>query len=180
MTTSLLIENTYLAFSILILSSLYKFTRDWVRHQYERRTYQDETESLRQALQQTRHEMHVLSSAGNPSSFLQINSGNEKLQIPTSTILYIKSAGNYADIFTPNQSYLAYGAMKDFIEKLPQKRFSRIHRSYIVGMEHIHMIKGSAIYLNDVKLPLGASYKKSFFQKWNERSQTEVDKPKSI
>ena len=168
--SALVLENLYLPPFVLILSALYKFSRDWAGHLRERRTLSAESGALKQALQETRDEMRILSSAGRPENFLQINVGNEKLQIPVGAIQYIKSAGNYVDIVTPENTYLAYGALKDILNTLPAERFARIHRSYVIGMEHIRMIKGDAIHLGNHKLPIGALYKNAFLELWKSRA----------
>lgn len=168
--SALVLENLYLPPFVLILSALYKFARDWAGHLRERRVLSAETGALKQALQETRDEMRILSSAGRPENFLQINVGSEKLQIPMGAIQYIKSASNYAEIITPENSYLAYGALKDLIKKLPAERFARIHRSYVVGMEHIRLIKGDVIHLGNHELPIGSVYKRDFLEKWKARA----------
>ncbi|MBL4620069.1 MAG: LytTR family transcriptional regulator [Marinicaulis sp.] len=172
---TLAIDNTYMPPFVLILSTSYKFARDWIIHQNERRNFESHTNTLEQALRETREEMRILSSAGAPGNFLQINSGNEKFQIPINAIQYVKSAGNYVDIVTPERSYLAYGALKDFILKLPAARFTQIHRSFLIGFEHIRMIKGDTAYISNVEIPIGARYKKTFLEEWAARARTHAE-----
>lgn len=172
---ALTLENTFMPPFILIFSALYKFARDWAIHQREAKSYQLEKSALKEALREARDEMRILSSAGRPENFLQINVGSEKLQIPMGAIQYIKSASNYAEIVTPENSYLAYGALKDLIKKLPAARFARIHRSYVVGMEHIRLIKGDVIQLSNIELPIGSVYKYEFLEKWKDRAGAPVD-----
>ncbi len=167
---ALITENLYLPPFVIIFSTLYKFARDWTIHQRERVSLHAETDTLKQAVRDARNEMRILASGGLAENFLQIAAGNEKLQIPIGAIHYIKSAGNYVEIVTPEQTYLAYGALKDLMAKPYSERFARIHRSYVVGMEHIRVIKGDIIQLSNIELPIGSVYKRAFLQQWNARA----------
>ena len=166
---ALALENSYMAPFVVIFSALYRFARDWVRHLSERKTLQDTTQSLEQSLRAMREEIDALSTADAGPQFFHFNSGSEQMQIPVDAIQYIKSAGNYATIHTKGGSYLAYGALKDLIEELPQRRFARTHRSYIIGLAHIKKIKANAIHLEDVSVPIGAAYRQSFFAQWRQQ-----------
>ena len=48
--------------------------------------------------------------------------------------------------------------------ELPKGRFMRIHRSYIVGLNHIDGIDGHQVIMKQNKLPIGVSYRKKFFE----------------
>ncbi|WDI32932.1 LytTR family DNA-binding domain-containing protein [Hyphococcus flavus] len=170
---ALIMENLYLAPFVLLTSTLYKFGRDWARHLRERRMLENEAASLKKALSDTQKEMHAFASGGAPGqNFLQIESGSESVQIPVDAILFVQSAGNYANVVTGEKTFMAYGALKDLIERLPETRFARAHRSYIVGMDHIKAIKGDQLSIGEQELPIGASYKKDFMAKWKARKGT--------
>ena len=51
--------------------------------------------------------------------------------------------------------------LKDLVEKLPEKQFIRIHKSYIVSIKHIETLEGNLIEINKTQLPIGKSYKSS-------------------
>ena len=61
---------------------------------------------------------------------------------------------------TPEQSFTIRSTMKDVENKLNERRFMRVHRSYIVNLDAIHSIKYSMIQEGHGKeIPIGGSYK---------------------
>jgi hypothetical protein len=73
-------------------------------------------------------------------------------------IAYIQAEGDYVAIVTASGRRLKEGTMKYFEEMLPRGRFVRVHRSYIVAVDHISRIETSG---RDHRLVLrtGAGYK---------------------
>jgi DNA-binding LytR/AlgR family response regulator len=53
--------------------------------------------------------------------------------------------------------------MKNILEKLPPESFLRVHKSYIVSVDKIEMIENSRIVIGNQRIPIGESYRTSFF-----------------
>ena len=49
--------------------------------------------------------------------------------------------------------------MTDLQNKLPQKQFIRIHKSFIVNVLHIQKIEGNMIKIEDKVIPISATFK---------------------
>lgn len=54
----------------------------------------------------------------------------------------------------------ALASLKELEEKLPAKRFIRIHKSYIVSIKNIDALEGNQLEVNGEKLPIGNFYRK--------------------
>jgi DNA-binding LytR/AlgR family response regulator len=76
-------------------------------------------------------------------------------------IIYIEACGNYLRIVTRAKKYLVLIAMKRMELLLPPDLFTRIHKSYIVSLEHISEFDRNSVYLRDWKLPIGNQYRGS-------------------
>lgn len=50
-------------------------------------------------------------------------------------------------------------SMKSIEEKLPETKFIRIHKSYIVAIKSIHSIRKNSIFIGANELPIGETYK---------------------
>ena len=84
------------------------------------------------------------------------------IKIPYSTILYIKAAKDYVRVVTNEQQYLASFTMKNLEEILPPQKFIRIHKSFIVSVGQIKMIKADEVILaGNHSLPLSINYKEN-------------------
>lgn len=93
-----------------------------------------------------------------------VKSGTEFHRINTKDILYIKGTGNYVTFVTWKKEIMVLMRMKDVLSELPEKRFFRIHRSYIVAFHHIDVIEKDRVTIKNVSLPIGNAYKESFLK----------------
>ncbi|HET8865689.1 MAG TPA: LytTR family DNA-binding domain-containing protein, partial [Gracilimonas sp.] len=74
--------------------------------------------------------------------------------------------GDYLTVHTTVEKITFYQTMKEFCDLLPESRFVRIHRSYLVSLLHINFVEGNLVKIDDHKLPIGNSYKEDFIQKY--------------
>jgi two-component system LytT family response regulator len=80
--------------------------------------------------------------------------------IPLDDVLYLEAADDYVKIFTPDKYYLKHQRMAHFEVQLPQHQFVRVHRSYIVNVQHIHKVElyekenYCVILRNNAKIPV--------------------------
>ena len=72
---------------------------------------------------------------------ITVRLGQKLHLIPIQEIIYIQSDGDYVQIITHEGKYLKEQTMKFFEMNLPRKSFVRIHRSYIVNIEHLARIE---------------------------------------
>ncbi|MDR2511544.1 MAG: LytTR family transcriptional regulator [Bacteroidales bacterium] len=52
-------------------------------------------------------------------------------------IFFLQASGDYVEIHTNDRTFLKEQTMKYFEENLPDKKFVRVHRSYIVNLRKI-------------------------------------------
>lgn len=85
---------------------------------------------------------------------------HEKLvKIIAKDIYYIEAERNYCRIYSKDKEYLLVMTLKDMNEKLPKGQFMRIHRSYIVNVEHVDEVALSHVALAKKAIPLGKSFR---------------------
>jgi len=86
-------------------------------------------------------------------------------------ILYIKALENYVIVTTYNEKYTIHFTMKSIEDKLPLKKFKRVHRSFIVNINKIKGIEDNSIIIKlgeGIKLiPVGKSYKEKLLSEIN-------------
>ncbi|WP_425076824.1 LytR/AlgR family response regulator transcription factor [Psychroserpens sp. S379A] len=88
------------------------------------------------------------------------------LKIIFSDIIYIKAEQEYSYIVSKDKPLLVSMHLKLLETILPEKIFTRIHRSYIVPQETITSIYGNTVQIGDaIKLPIGSKYKENLMQK---------------
>jgi DNA-binding LytR/AlgR family response regulator len=93
--------------------------------------------------------------------FVKTESKGKLLKINLDEIDYIEGMKNYVAIYRGEQKTLVYTSMKDIEERLPHRRFLRVHKSFIIAIPRITGIEGNLVRLKDVKaeILIGDSYK---------------------
>ena len=93
-----------------------------------------------------------------------IKSEYKLIQIELCKILYIEGLKDYVKIYIEDQPrpILSLMSMKSMEELLPDSRFVRVHRSFIVQPEKIKVIERNRIVFGKEYIPISDSYKDSF------------------
>jgi DNA-binding LytR/AlgR family response regulator len=95
--------------------------------------------------------------------YLFIRADYSLMKIIVSDILFIEGLDDYVKIHIQNQkTIVARMTLKVLLQKLPEKEFVRVHRSYIVSLSKIEKVRNKVIYINQEEIPVGASYESSF------------------
>jgi two-component system response regulator LytT len=86
------------------------------------------------------------------------------VRIALNDILYLESLKDYVKIFLKNteKAILTLSSLKALEEKLPAKRFMRVHRSYIVSLDKINSITRNALQIGKINITVGDQYKEEF------------------
>jgi len=86
------------------------------------------------------------------------------VRIAIKDILYIKGLKDYVMVYLENteRPILSLTSLKSLEEKLPSKRFMRVHRSYIVSLDKINSITKNTLTVGDVNIAIGEQYKDAF------------------
>jgi len=74
-------------------------------------------------------------------------------------ILFIQAYGNYLKIYTPDKTYIIRDTLQNIINKIPEKSFLRVHKSFIVSLQKIKKIIGNIIYIGEHEIPVGNTFK---------------------
>lgn len=79
-------------------------------------------------------------------------------------ILYAQSIKDYLLLHTLQANLIVHMTMKYLSELLPQAQFIRVHRSYLVNCAMISTIGKNQLYLSEVEIPVGDSYRAELMQ----------------
>jgi DNA-binding LytR/AlgR family response regulator len=95
-----------------------------------------------------------------PLAPLEIRVDGYMKEVPTESIIYIQSMGNYVKIVGSQKTYITAITTKELEHRLPAPQFIRIHKSYIVNTSHIQQVKDGQVHTEKEILPLGKTFKK--------------------
>jgi DNA-binding LytR/AlgR family response regulator len=101
--------------------------------------------------------------------YLFVRADYSLVKVMLEDIQYIEGLDDYLKIFTPGRKpVIARMTMKSMLEKLPEKNFIRVHRSFIVPLSKINKVRNKMIYIGEKTIPIGSSYERSFFEIYSE------------
>lgn len=82
-------------------------------------------------------------------------------------IQFIKADNVYLEVNTADKKFLVRSPLKDYLEKLPQNKFYRAHKSYIVNVDHIDAINSKDIMINNNLIPISKEFKEFIISAMN-------------
>lgn len=89
---------------------------------------------------------------------IEIKDGHFNVKIKHLDILWIKSENIYMEIKTLQKTYLIRNSLEKFLKKIDDENFIRVHRSYVVNLQHIKAINRVQVVINDFKLPISRKH----------------------
>ncbi len=92
-----------------------------------------------------------------------VKENNSHIKIFMGEVLYIESMGDFSKIMLINQKFhMALIGLKNLDKQLPDTIFMRIHKQYIINVNHIKHIAATDITLsNNSVVPMSALYKQT-------------------
>ena len=87
------------------------------------------------------------------------------IKIYVADILYIEADRNYCRIFSKTHEYLLCVTLKAIEEKLDNRIFLRVHRSYIINLSHIDAVAEDHVIINQKAIPVSEGLKEKLLQR---------------
>jgi len=87
-------------------------------------------------------------------------------------ILFVEGLKDYTRIHLKGNArpLITLQALKSLEAKLPESEFIRVHRSYIIGMNHIDVIAKNRVIIHQTEIPISDGFKDEFFKLINTHS----------
>lgn len=109
----------------------------------------------------------VMDANQRSKDYIFVRSNSILTKIKLDDIIYIQALGDYVNIYTPEKRYTIHCTLKSMEEKLPANKFYRLHRSYLVSLNHVDTVEDTTVYIGKHHLPIGEQFKKELLKKLN-------------
>ena len=96
--------------------------------------------------------------------FVKGESKNKYFKLNYADILYIQGLKNYVSIVVPGQRVVTYQTLRELEAQLPQPPFVRVHKSYIISLNHLRMVEGNTLHVGPESITVGETYREGFFK----------------
>ena len=92
--------------------------------------------------------------------YIVIRADRKYYKINYDDLIFVEGQKAYVTFHSEGKKNItALASLKELEEKLPEKKFIRIHKSYIVSVKKIDSLEGNMIEIAGEKLPVGKSFK---------------------
>jgi DNA-binding LytR/AlgR family response regulator len=93
------------------------------------------------------------------------------VRVMLADILYVEGLKDYVKVHLASQPrpLLSLTSLRSMEEKLPAGKFMRVHRSYIVGLDHVAAVGRGTLQVRTETLPVSDGYREAvdaFFARW--------------
>ena len=133
---------------------------DYLLKPFSFKEFEASCEKLRKHL-----EMQAALSAQQADPVLHFKADYHTVSVDIRKIVYVESMSEYVKIYLEDSEtpVVVLYSLKHLIEQLPASRFLRIHRSYIISLEHIAEASRTFVRLDNGKtIPVGELYRPAF------------------
>lgn len=96
--------------------------------------------------------------------FVKGDTKNKYLRINYADILYVEGLNNYVLLHLPHERIATYQTLRELAETLPQPPFMRVHKSYIVSLNHVRLLDGNTLYVQDKLIPVSDTYREALYR----------------
>lgn len=96
--------------------------------------------------------------------FVKGETKNKYLRLNHADILYVEGLNNYVVLHLPGQRIITYQTLKELADTLPQPPFLRVHKSYIVSLDHVRLVDGNTLYIQDKLIPVSDTYREALYR----------------
>jgi DNA-binding LytR/AlgR family response regulator len=98
---------------------------------------------------------------------LYVNIDRRLVKINFQAINLIEAKGDYIQIKTDSKNYIVHSTLKKIEDKLPDKLFLKVHRSYIINTTKIIDIEDNSVLIGNNVIPVSRSNRSELMNRLN-------------
>lgn len=99
------------------------------------------------------------------NAYLFLKVDKDQVKVFLNDILYIEGLKDYIKVFTSEGLYVVYERLGYMEAKLPESKFIRVHKSFIVAIDKISTYNNDSLKVQQQEIPIGRMYKQGFLNK---------------
>ena len=122
---------------------------------------------FKKAVEKVREMIQYKKSSSRDLNYMFIRADYQDIKVMLDDILYVEGLKDYVKVVTKEKRIITLTNIKGMLEKLPQDRFIRVHKSYIVAKDKVQTVKGTILTIDDKEIPIGLTFKDNFMKGMN-------------
>ncbi|MVN76823.1 response regulator [Hymenobacter sp. HMF4947] len=110
-------------------------------------------------------EADALPSSSAEFTFVKVDT--KLVRVDFADVYYVEALGDYVHIVMKNSKFIVYSTMRAIEDKFPVGRFVRVHRSFIINIDHVQALEDNSLLIKDKYIPIGQTYLRGLSQRLN-------------
>jgi DNA-binding LytR/AlgR family response regulator len=91
--------------------------------------------------------------------YLFIKDGYDLVRVSIENLLFVESEGNYLTFKESDKKTVTRMTMTEAIEMLPKSDFFRLHKSFVINLNHVKKIERHQVWVGAEAVPIAANYR---------------------
>lgn len=117
-------------------------------------------------------------NVGNPpqirkTDYIFLNENKKHIKVYFKDILYLESIKDYVKVVTKGKTVITKQTLNFFEEILDKTTFHRIHRSFIISIDHVTAYTCTDFEIGNIEIPIGRNYKDIVIEKLDAANKIE-------
>ncbi|MBT8190630.1 MAG: response regulator transcription factor [Saprospiraceae bacterium] len=114
-----------------------------------------------------RQEKLIEISDSSAASEVYVKSDGKLVRLSYESILYFENVGDYVKVITENGNHIIHGTLKGIDSRLRHPRFIKIHRSFIINLEHVIDIEDNSVLIEKKVIPISRAHRSILMERLN-------------
>ncbi|AFK03507.1 two component transcriptional regulator, LytTR family [Emticicia oligotrophica DSM 17448] len=96
--------------------------------------------------------------------YLFVKDGYDLVRVSIDDLHFVESEGNYLTFKESDKKTVTRMTMTEAIEMLPKSDFFRVHKSYIINLNHVKKIERHQVWVGNDPVPIAANYREELME----------------
>ena len=93
--------------------------------------------------------------------FIMLKADKKMYRTSFDDILFCEALGDYVKVYTKERVLIIASTLKKLLLELPESRFLRTHKSYIIAKGQVEYIEGNQLKIGEHMVSIGQAYREA-------------------
>lgn len=98
-------------------------------------------------------------------NYILLNADKKLYKVKHTDIHFVEAFGDYIKVHLHDQVIIVHETMQGMQQQLPENLFARVHKSFIIALDHFQYIDGNTVIVGSRRVPIGQTYKNDFLKR---------------
>jgi DNA-binding LytR/AlgR family response regulator len=101
-------------------------------------------------------------SAQPSGNYILLTADKKLYKVKHEDILFVEALGDYIKVQLDDRTIVVHETMQSIQKQLPESLFVRVHKSFLISLDHFQYIDGNTVVVASKSIPIGQTYKSDF------------------